>query len=74
MAIRVEHELHGRRRGRNTGVGLVLVGLVAIVFGLTVVKVLNLGDIQEFERFDHVARPALEAAATEAEANGGASE
>lgn len=64
MAIRVEHEIHRRRRGRNTGLGLILVGLVAIVFGLTVVKVLNMGDIRELERFDHVARPALEAAAT----------
>ena len=60
MAIRVEHELHGRRKGRNLGVGLILLGLVAIVFGLTVVKVLNLGDIRKFESFDHVARPALE--------------
>lgn len=68
MAIRVEHELHTRRRGRNAGVGIILIGLVGIVFGLTVVKVLNLGEIQQFERFDHVARPALEAAATEAAA------
>ncbi|CUH64197.1 hypothetical protein TG4357_01137 [Thalassovita gelatinovora] len=36
---KVEHELHKRRIGRNLGVGLVLVGFVAIVFGLTVVKV-----------------------------------
>ena len=62
MALRVEHELHGRRRGRNLWVGLILVGLVAIVFGLTVVKVLNLENIAQFERFDHVARPALEPA------------
>ena len=64
MAIKVEHELHNRRKGRNYGVGLVLVGLVAIVFGLTVVKVLNLENIAQFERFDHVARPQLEPAAT----------
>ena len=65
MAIKVEHELHHRRKGRNLGVGLVLVGLVAIVFGLTVVKVLNLENIAQFERFDHVARPQLEPAASE---------
>lgn len=59
MAIRVEHELHQRRKGRNTGVGLLLVGFIAIVFGLTVVKVLQLGDITQFETFDHVARPQL---------------
>ncbi len=67
MAIRVEHELHDRRRGRNVGVGLILVALVGIVFGLTVVKVLNLTDIARFETFDHVVRPQLEApAGTEA--------
>ena len=56
MALQVEHELHRRRLGRNLGVGLVLVALVAIVFGLTVVKVLNLGDAAAVEGFDHVAQ------------------
>ena len=60
MGIRVEHELHDRRRSRNHGVGFVLLGLVAIVFGLTVVKVLNLEELAQFERFDHVARPQIE--------------
>ncbi len=59
MAIKVEHELHERRRGRNSGVGLLLVGFVAIVFGLTVVKVLQLGEAKQFEKFDHVARPQI---------------
>lgn len=59
MAIKVEHELHARRRGRNSGVGLLLVGFVAIIFGLTVVKVLQLGEAQQFEKFDHVARPQI---------------
>jgi len=59
VVIRVEHELHQRRRGRNVGVGLLLVGFIAVIFGLTVVKVLNLTDIREFESFDHVARPQL---------------
>ena len=31
-------------------------GLLAIVFGLTVVKALNLGDIRQMEDFDHVVR------------------
>ncbi|MBR9653042.1 hypothetical protein [Thalassovita aquimarina] len=35
----VEHELHKRRSSRNLGVGLVLAAFIAIVFGLTVVKV-----------------------------------
>ena len=59
MAIRVEHEIHERRKGRNYGVLLILLGLIGIVFGLTVVKALNLGDIRELESFDHVSRPAI---------------
>ena len=60
MVLKVEHELHHRRRGRNLGLGLVLVGFVAIVFGLTVVKVLGLGDIRVLEGADHVASPTQE--------------
>lgn len=60
--LRATHELHKRRLSRNLGVGLTLIGLVAVVFGLTMVKVTR-GD--PMERFDHVARPALEAAAEE---------
>ncbi|SFP04923.1 hypothetical protein [Tranquillimonas alkanivorans] len=48
MTIRVTHELHDRRFSRNMGLGLVLVGLVALVFGLTVVKVTNLGPVQDY--------------------------
>lgn len=66
MAIRVEHEIHERRKGRNAGVGLLLIGVIGIVFGLTVVKVLGLTDVRQMERFDHVARPALEPGAMEA--------
>ena len=32
------HEIYGRRRSRNLGVGLVLVGFVVLVFAVTVVK------------------------------------
>ncbi|SFR32662.1 hypothetical protein SAMN04488005_0350 [Yoonia tamlensis] len=59
MAIRVEHEVHGRRKNRNYGVLMLLLAFIAIVFGLTVVKVLQLGDLREFETFDHVARPQI---------------
>lgn len=38
-----EHELHQRRWGRNLGLGLVLAAFVALVFGLTIVKVSNMG-------------------------------
>ncbi|MCW9043576.1 MAG: hypothetical protein OQK05_09570 [Pseudopelagicola sp.] len=39
MSFRDDHELHKRRLGRNVGLALVLAGFIAIVFGLTVVKV-----------------------------------
>jgi hypothetical protein len=39
MSFREDHELHKRRLGRNIGLAMVLAGLIAIVFGLTVVKV-----------------------------------
>lgn len=56
MALRSEHEIHGRRRSRNVGLGLVLVGFVALVFGLTVVKVRQ-GDLME--AFDHQPRVSM---------------
>ena len=39
MPFREAHELHKRRFGRNLGLGLVLAVFVALIFGLTVVKV-----------------------------------
>lgn len=39
MSLSREHELHKRRLSRNLGLGGALIGLVAIVFALTVVKV-----------------------------------
>lgn len=56
MAFRPDHEIHRRRFGRNFGLGLLLVGFVAIVFGLTIVKVSN-GNMSQ--AFDHVVRPEL---------------
>ncbi|MEO1250643.1 MAG: hypothetical protein AAFW76_12540 [Pseudomonadota bacterium] len=53
---RTTHELHERRWSRNIGLGLVLVGFVAVVFGLTVAKVSTGASL---EAFDHVARPSL---------------
>ena len=41
MALSKQHELHKRRFSRNLGLGLVLAAFVALVFGLTVVKVSN---------------------------------
>ena len=48
--IRAEHELHDRRRSRNMGVLAVLLSFIAIIFGLTVVKVEQLGAAQSFDR------------------------
>ena len=45
MAIRQEHELHQRRKGRNMGVGLLLAAFIALVFSLTFVKVTR-GDFE----------------------------
>lgn len=56
MTIRATHELHHRRFSRNLGLGLVLLGFVAIMFGLTVVKVTRGGTMQGY---DHVVRPEL---------------
>jgi len=39
MSFRKPHELHGRRYGRNIGLGIILAGFVALIFGLTIAKV-----------------------------------
>lgn len=52
MALKVEHELHHRRRSRNTALLWVLLGFVGLVFALTVVKVQNLGDMGLGDRMD----------------------
>ncbi|WP_293449598.1 hypothetical protein [Planktotalea sp.] len=39
MALGKQHEIHTRRYGRNLGVGLLLAAFIAIIFGLTIVKV-----------------------------------
>lgn len=56
MALRPEHELHQRRKGRNLGLLAVLLVFIAIVFGLTVVKITN-GDMME--GFDHKPRTSI---------------
>ncbi len=43
MSLRVTQEMHERRFGRNLGVALLLAGFIAVVFGLTVVKVTSGG-------------------------------
>lgn len=38
MMDKREHELHGRRRGRNLAVLAALLGVVALLFAVTIVK------------------------------------
>ena len=54
--IKATHEIHQRRFSRNLGVALTLVGFIAVVFGLTVVKVTR-GD--SLQGFDHQVRPEM---------------
>ncbi|MGG7646035.1 hypothetical protein ACQ5SP_14590 [Rhodovulum sp. YNF3179] len=56
MAINREHELHGRRKGRNLGLGLVLAAFVLIVFGITIAK---MSGGAMMEAYDHTVRPSL---------------
>ena len=44
MNFGVEHELHKRRMSKNIGIGIILLTFVALIFGLTVVKVTD-GDV-----------------------------
>ena len=45
MAFRPEHEIYRRRFSRNLGVGVALGVFVALIFGLTVVKVSETGKL-----------------------------
>jgi hypothetical protein len=56
------HEIYGRRRSRNRGLGLVLGVLVVMIFAVTVVK-LSRG--QMIEGFDHGMRTSILPAAEE---------
>ena len=56
MAITQLHELHTRRASRNLGLLGVLLAFVALVFGLTVVKVEHGASM---EAFDHQPRISL---------------
>jgi len=44
MNFGVEHEIHKRRMSKNIGIGIILLTFVALIFGLTVVKVTD-GDV-----------------------------
>ncbi len=44
------HEIYGRRRSRNLGLGLVLVAFVLLTFVVTIVK---LGEGADMRGYDH---------------------
>jgi len=50
------HEIYGRRRSRNVGIGLVLAAFVLLIFAVTIVK---LTQGASMEAFDHTLRPSL---------------
>ncbi len=56
MPISETHEIHQRRFGRNLGVALCLVAFVALIFSLTISKLISGGSL---EGFDHSVRPSL---------------
>lgn len=68
MAIKAEHPLHGRRKRSNMLLGVVLGGFVALVFAITIAKMMN---GQSMEAFDHTTRYSIE---PKADTNEGASE
>lgn len=43
------HEIYGRRRSRNRGLGLTLAAFVLLVFAVTVVKLTEGEDIRGFD-------------------------
>ena len=43
------HEIYGRRRSRNRGLGLVLAGLVLLTFAVTIVKLSEGADMRGFD-------------------------
>ena len=52
-----DDEIKARRRTNNNLLGGILLGFVALVFLITVVKMMN---GQSMEAFDHTIRPSLE--------------
>ena len=43
------HEIYGRRRSRNRGLGLTLAAFVLLVFAVTVVKLTEGADLRGFD-------------------------
>ncbi len=43
------HEIYGRRRSRNLGLGLVLAAFVLLLFAVTIVKLREGADVRGFD-------------------------
>lgn len=63
--MKTTHELHDRRKSRNIGVGLVLFAVVVLVFGMTFVKLIRIGEYQRAEAEAKAAAAAALAADTQ---------
>lgn len=59
MQISPDHEIHQRRFRSNVMLGLVLVGFVALIFAITVVKMSGDVSMVDMEASDHILRPQL---------------
>ena len=62
MAIRVESEIHRRRRSQNFGVAICLILFIILMMALSFVKLTNSGPV---EGYDHAPRPSLKEKALE---------
>lgn len=59
MQIRKDHEIHTRRFRSNVMLALVLCGFVALIFAITISKMMGGATMVEMEASDHVLRPQL---------------
>ena len=59
MEIRPDHEIHKRRMRSNIQLGLVLGGFVALIFAITVSKMMGGASMVDMEASDHILRPQL---------------
>jgi hypothetical protein len=62
MVIRVESEIHRRRRSQNFGVAICLILFIILMMALSFVKLTNSGPV---EGYDHAPRPSMEEKALE---------
>ena len=62
MVIRVESDIHRRRRSQNFGGAICLILFIILIMALSFVKLTNSGPV---EGYDHAPRPSLEEKALE---------